>query len=363
MSRVSGSIVHIIEELSKPHAIVHSLNLKLGDCAISIRTSDSRLRDELKEYFRSFLFDDREPDIVIDSIEAVPPSFDYEFTKKTPDPGKTKVKEEYVEFDDGMLVRKRLTGMLFLFTETRHLAYGPCRQNSNQIVNFVNSRYIQWLLVRGCLLGHAAAVARGNRGVAIAGFSGMGKSTLALHMLSRGYSFVSNDRLLIEEEGSGLRMHGVPKHPRINPGTALTNTDLESVIPDADRAALGGLSESELWNLEQKYDVFVDRVFGERRFVLTGEMVGLVILNWQRDGRPAEAERVDLSERGDLLRAFRKDTGLFFYVNDRDSFDFSEEAYLHFLSRCSVIEITGGVDFDAACDACEELLVVVEGGC
>lgn len=44
-----------------------------------------------------------------------------------PDPGKSKVKEEYADFPDGRLVRKRLTGMVFVFGEGDHLAMGGAR--------------------------------------------------------------------------------------------------------------------------------------------------------------------------------------------------------------------------------------------
>ena len=67
---------------------------------------------------------------------------------KTPDPGKTKIKEEYVDLDDGRIVRKRLTGMLFVFGGGQNVAVGPCGANLNQVINFINNRYIEWLLCR-----------------------------------------------------------------------------------------------------------------------------------------------------------------------------------------------------------------------
>jgi HprK-related kinase B len=123
---------------------------------------------------------------------------------KQPDPGKTKIKEEYFELADGRVVRKRLTGMVFIFGEGENVAVGPCLENINQVVNFVNSRYIEWMLCKGCILGHAAGVILNGNKLAVAGFSGAGKSTLVLHLMNEGGTFVSNDRLMIENNNGDL---------------------------------------------------------------------------------------------------------------------------------------------------------------
>ena len=193
-------------------------------------------------------------------------SVDGEFTIKQPDQGKNRIKEEFLELDGGRLVRKRLTGMYFLFGQDVNLAVGPCVENDNQVVNFINNRLIQWELDRGGLLAHAAAVNHQGRGLALAGFSGMGKSTLALHLMSRGLNFISNDRLLVQEAGRGVVMRGVPKLPRINPGTALNNPDLVSVIPEDEKEVFGQMSTDEIWTLEHKYDV------GHHQMLRTGSL-------------------------------------------------------------------------------------------
>jgi HprK-related kinase B len=105
--------------------------------------------------------------------------------------------------------------MVFLMSGREHVAVGDCLANPNQVVNFINSRYLNWLMRDGGLLLHAAGVARGDAGVALTGFPGAGKSTLALHLMREGYNFVSNDRLVIRVDASRLRMDGLPKHPRV----------------------------------------------------------------------------------------------------------------------------------------------------
>ena len=51
---------------------------------------------------------------------------------------------------------------------------------------------------------HASAVARDGRAVLISGPSGSGKSDLALRMLDRGFTLVSDDRTIIRKEGERL---------------------------------------------------------------------------------------------------------------------------------------------------------------
>ena len=51
---------------------------------------------------------------------------------------------------------------------------------------------------------HATTVALDGRAVLIGGPSGSGKSDLALRMLDRGFTLVSDDRTIIRKEGSRL---------------------------------------------------------------------------------------------------------------------------------------------------------------
>ncbi|GKT31407.1 HprK-related kinase B like protein, partial [Aduncisulcus paluster] len=179
--------------------------------------------------------------------------------------------------------------------------------------------------------------------IAMAGFSGMGKSTLALHLMSRGTTFVSNDRIMAEENAEGnsnsLTMYGVAKQPRINPGTALNNPDLSCI--------------EELWELEHKYDALIDECYGKNKFILKAPLSGLVILNWQRDNSETEIKIVDPKKRKDLLPAFMKGTGLFYLPDSPENeMDPDVDAYADFLSKTTLIEISGGVNFDKAADAC-----------
>ncbi|MBD3234738.1 MAG: HprK-related kinase B [candidate division Zixibacteria bacterium] len=331
----------------------HSVTVQFDTMSIEIRSNSDELIGCFRDYFKPFVIENSSPEVIITAIDSEPLDLPFEFKLKEPDPGKSKVKEEYHDLPDCRIVRKRLTGMIFIFDGDTNIAIGPALANSNQVINFVNNRYINHKLNKGGLLGHAAGVTYNGRGLGIAGFSGTGKSTLALHLLSRGASFVSNDRLIIENHGSMPFMYGVAKLPRINPGTALNNPRLISVIPGEELERFSSLSSDELWHLEDKYDVFIDEYFGANRFVLKSRLKGLVILNWERSGSEMTLRRVDPEVRTDLLPAFIKSAGLF-YFPDRapKKYNPSPEDYIDILKQCDTFEITGGIDFEKAADLC-----------
>ena len=350
---MQSSVLKKISDLKSQFTLDHQIQFLFGGCSIEVVTNSKKLLEDLKHYYKDFVVNSDLAHISVTAIEAPVPDMDYSYTVKQPDPGKSKIKEEYADFIDGRIVRKRLTGMYFLFGGGQHLAVGPAVKNSNQVINFINNRYIQWLVDQGYLLAHAAGIEWDGMGIAFAGFSGMGKSTLALHLMSRGGNFISNDRLLVKKNGQSIDMLGIPKLPRINPGTALNNPDLEKVIPENEKDNFKKLTGEKLWNLEYKYDVFIDQCFGDGRFVLSADMNLLVILNWKPNGHPPSFNLVDLNERRDLLQAFMKSLGLFYdSQDDTEEPEVSEEAYLQQLQGCRVLEISGGVDFQKAVDAC-----------
>jgi len=360
MSTNNLTLKSISEEWIEKNPIQDILNLQFGQCHISVHSNSSELIQKLRYYYKDFIrFDASLPNISVTTLNMdEPPELGIEYTLKQPDPGKTKLKEEFHNLVDGRIVRKRLTGMLFLFGNGFNLALGPCVTNDNQVINFINNRFIEWVLHQNALLGHAAAVELNGRGLALAGFSGAGKSSLALQLMNLGVRFISNDRIMIKKaKENKLDMFGVAKLPRVNPGTVLNNKMLQSVIPEAKQNEFALLPNDELWDLEYKYDVFIDQCFGENKFLLAAPMDGLVILNWTRDESPMEIKVVNLNERRDLLPAFMKSVGLFFEgTPEKHGLDFSESAYTDYLQRCTVIEITGGVDFKKGADCCYRFL-------
>lgn len=327
----------------------HTLGLHFGSYALDVRSNEPALIAWLADYYRDFLRQGGPAVCEVLAVEAKPLRLHLDYQLKDPEPGKTKIKEEWAALEGGRAVHKRLTGMSFLFGDGLNVAVGPCLENPNQVVNFINNRFIEHRLNEGCLLGHAAGVAHEGQGLSLAGFSGMGKSTLALHMMNHDLHFVSNDRVMIGRSNGDLMMYGVAKMPRVNPGTVLNNPSLASVMPDSDRAAFKDLPLEELWSLEHKYDAFIDTCYGPGRFDLEARMKGLAILNWTRSGGEPNVARVDIGQRRELLPAFMKSTGLFFDTSDDLTVpDFSEEAYVEMLSGCTVLEVTGRIDFQKA---------------
>ena len=355
-----AQVARFAEELLARHAPAHRLHLQIERCAVRVQSNSSELIRALAWYFRTFASEECEQyDIDVIALEASTPDLKLDLVENPPGPGKTLVKEEYIDLPDGRVVHKCRTGMLFLFGGGVNLGVGPCLANQNQVVNFINNRLIQWMVERQYLLCHASAVCQADRGVCIAGVSGRGKSTLALHLMERGLDFVTNDRLLIGEMDGAVEMLGLPKYPRVNPGTILNLPSLYNLLDPDERDRFEALSGDELWELEHKFDVDVNEVFGDDRLRLVSQLVGVVLLNWERSAEPLRARQVDLSARRDLLRALMKSTGVHFHLPPGGLRpDQSEDAYLNMLRGCPAIEMTGGVDFAAAADECLRLIEV-----
>jgi HprK-related kinase B len=111
---------------------------------LQVDCSTSGLKDSLSAYFHSFVTTETpsDPHLRITVHEGPAPTITEALTIKPPGPGKIKIKEEYLDLADGRIVRKRLTGMVLYFNKQDHLAIGPCQDHRNQVVNFINNRFI-----------------------------------------------------------------------------------------------------------------------------------------------------------------------------------------------------------------------------
>lgn len=334
----------------------HTLYLRLGDCVVRFNTNEEKLLACMSSYFQPFLTGPADhADIEVAALEMPNSKLDLPFVDWPRDPGKTGRKDTYIDLGDGRVCRKARTGMQYLINGSEQMIFGECLSNDNQVVNFIISQYISWLVHRDWVLCHASAITNGSVGIGLSGFSGGGKSTLALHLMRAGLKFVSNDRLLIRNDGQGgpALMAGVPKQPRINPGTVLNNPDLTDVIEPARRAELSILRQDEIWDLEEKYDADIDRIFGAGRFVLSSSLNHYFVLNWSRHSSdPTEFKAVDIEERRDLLEAIVKSPGPFFVTENglppENPYHCAIEGYVDVLKGVNVVEITGKVDFHAA---------------
>jgi HprK-related kinase B len=348
----------------------HELELTLGGVGFAVSSNSAVLIRRLEDYLRSYSAPARGPArFHLAAIQlSEPPRLDASFADWPREADKAGQKEQFCDTHDGRIIRKLRTGMQFLVGERELVALGDCEKNDNQVINFINTQYIRELLHQGYLLCHAAGLTTSDgRGLGMAGRSGGGKSTLLLHCMAKGaFSFCSNDRLLIRDRSGAVDMQGVAKWPRINPGTAMNNPALSSILPPGRREALSSMPLSELWALEEKYDADIERCFGKGRIELSARLAGFLVLNWRHGEGPSQFERFDPFERSDLLALIAKSPGPFHWPalepvvatggRRLPPYQASLATYAEALSGTPLYEATGGIDFERARSFCGELL-------
>lgn len=335
-----------------------ALYLRVGQCNLRVLSNSAQLLALLRNYFTHVVSTATTPDIEVVAIERPVLDLGVQFIDWKREPGKSGRKDAYLDIPGGRLLQKVRTGMLFLQSEKYRIATGPCLQYDSQLINFINAQYMNWLQQHDWLICHASALVRRGRGFAIAGLSGGGKSTLMLKLLDEdSIAYATNDRLFIKRESATTQATGIPKLPRINPGTIIHNPRLQHLIDPQQREELLKLPPQELWELEDKYDVHVEDVYGAGRIVQQAPLSTFLILNWQRDGRQAlRLAQVDLADRRDLLAAIMKSPGPFYQYADgsfyQDDTPFDEQAYVDALEGVRIFEASGGVDFAALTERC-----------
>jgi hypothetical protein len=99
---------------------------------------------------------------------------------------------------------------------------------------------------------HAAAVARGGKGLVIPGSSGAGKSTLALALARAGFDFMGDDMLFLVRTGAGLRALALPEAFDLTEQTVKLFPDLRDLLEEDRRVG---------W---PKYQLHVDERFGAK---------------------------------------------------------------------------------------------------
>lgn len=344
------------------------LNLKINDFSLKVRSNSRVLLDRLGYYFSNILTQATQTEIEIIAIERDPVELDLDLIDWPREQGKTGRKDSYIDLADSRVLRKVRTGMVFMQSNTLRIAAGSCLANENQLINFINTQYMTWLQHHNWLICHAASLVFKEKAYAFAGFSGGGKSTLMLHLLNyTDADYLTNDRLFIRPEKDCIKAAGIPKLPRINPGTIVHNPRLHGLITEHQREAFLAMPKDKLWQLEDKYDVFIDEVYGPDRIRSSAPLGALIILNWQYTSKSSLiVERVDLAERHDLLAAIMKSPGPFYQRPDghfnHDAATSPKLAYLEALKNIDIYEVTGGVDFDKLSHYCETEIFGLDDG-
>jgi HprK-related kinase B len=334
-----------------------TVTLDLDGFSIALRSNSRKLLQHLEQYFKH-VAGMRSPDIEVICIESEIAKSSFEYIDWKREPGKAGRKDAYCDLADARLVLKVRTGMLFLQHEQYRIAIGPCNEYDNQVINFINAQYMNWLQQNDALICHASGLVVNERCMAIAGFSGGGKSTLMLHMLDDDdVHYLTNDRLFLNRIDNGILATGIPKLPRINPGTIVNNPRLKPILDERRCEELLAMPKEELWHLEEKYDVDVEQVYGEGKIITQQHMDSFLILNWSfTHEQDCAIKQVDIKERPELLKAVMKSPGPFYQFSDgrffEDDMELSGESYIDYLKDLTIFEATGKVDFDYASNFC-----------
>jgi HprK-related kinase B len=346
--------------LREADLLARPLSLSVGELGLEVRSNSQTLLDRLADYFSHLIPMPLTERIEVIAIEHEVLDSHLPFKDWRREPGKQGRKDAIYDLADGRLVLKVRTGMLFLQSESHRIAAGPCLQFDNQLINFINSQVMNRLQRQGWLIQHAAALRLGESTLGVAGFSGNGKSTLMLHLMEHPEScYLTNDRLFLKRERSEVKAVGIPKLPRINPGTLISNPRLVPLISAERAELLRQLPHQQLWELEEKHDVDVAALYGANQIDTSSPypLQAMLILNWSRDTEsPVTLAQVDLEQRRDLLPALMKSPGPFYqdaagrFLQDDDVQDVS--AYLELLKDVSVFEVTGRIDFAQLRDIC-----------
>lgn len=138
-------------QLMARHDPRHDVVLQFEDLAIAVRTNSAALHRRLADCFRAFRRGDEPRGALrIVALQAAAPHLDVPLRPQPRPEAARQLKEAFADVADGRIVRKVHTGMVFLCGGDLGLAVGPCETNANQVINFINSRYVRWRLAACC---------------------------------------------------------------------------------------------------------------------------------------------------------------------------------------------------------------------
>lgn len=260
----------------------HALGLRIGGVPIALSTDAPRVAARLRDYFAPYATPRIQPGAPIVHLVQAQPVYDAAKLRDVPRRLREQgVKEAFYDADGVRVVVKRRTGVTIYVAEPDHYVVGDLIRNFNQAVNLVMTVYAKVMLRRGYVMLHASAIVGAVDGVAFASSSGFGKSTVALALVERHQHLVTNDRLFVRALDDGtVEMVGVPKKPRVNPGTLLRLPSLNPLVTDEERARYASMSPEELWTVERKHDVDVDALYGPGTMRLSGRLRAIFLLRW-----------------------------------------------------------------------------------
>lgn len=351
-----GTIQRVLEEYDGGFTPDHRLLLDLHGVTIEVNTDADEVAAVLRSYYADYLAADQfaEARYRVDAHQRWI-TVDRDELSIYVEAGKTKPKEAFLD-DAGAGLRLMLkvrSGVLALLGRRHVRVAGDLVRFSNQLNNIINAVFIIDRMDAGYTLFHASALARGDRGMIVSGRSGAGKSSAAIWTLDHGLSIISNDRLLARRApgaGTGaIPMLGVPKKPRINPGTIVGNPKLHGMMDPAELARYRAMPKAELWHVEHKFDLDVKSVFGPEAEQATAMLHAAFFIDWEvESSEPCRCGPLPRERYPEFYRAVFKDGGVFDLSNSETSLKPHHEAeYERVLEGIPVHHVTGGVSFEA----------------
>jgi HprK-related kinase B len=319
-------------------------HLTFDEFPACVEVNDERIHEAVRRYFSPFLSDESPNPTRIVGFQGEP-VYDVELLLDVPRPTSLP-KAAFYHRDDALVIYKKRSGVVDYVYNDDFYVVGDILRYPQQLFNVVGLAFMHALRRQNRVSIHASAAAMDGKGYAFAGPSGSGKSTTGLSMLERGFDFVSNDRISLWNDDGNVSMVGVPKWPRVNPGTLLAIDHLTGLITDEDLERYKRLPSADLWGLEEKHDVYVERIYGRKRTALRTRLERLYVLSWTRDGGPFEMHTVPENEAGYLLQPLVKTE-----LTDPPDLPQPSNADLSRLMQgVEVIQVTGGINVEGLMD-------------
>jgi HprK-related kinase B len=312
------------------------LYLRFGSFTLAVQSNDARLQRRLARYFRDFALDTpgaRAPDAILRATDGEPPTIE-----RALQPWGDRGKESFADTRRGRIIRKDRTGVV-IETGAGWTIAGNLHRNFSQLVNLIGVIYGCAQLDRGGAMLHASAAVIDGAALAMIGESGSGKSSLTVRLLERGADFLSNDRLIVRRERNGVVARGLPKLPRVNPGTLLAGRRTSALITTDARRRYGKMGARQLWDLEEKFDLDFERTLG-RRWLLRAPLACAFVLDWRHGGGDLALARLTPGQAVESLQRAAKSFGAF----DLRLAERTEKAYRDMARGVPIVRVTGAID-------------------
>ena len=322
-----------------------TFGLEIAGVALRVQTNAALLDTRLRSYFAPYVV--AEPPDPAGRVSLFMGTPVYDAARLVDIPRRASaagIKEAFYDAADARVILKRRTGVVIYVAEPEHYVVGDLDANFNQAVNAVAMVFAKAMVRRGFVMLHASAVLGETGGIAFASSSGSGKSTLALMLVDRHQHLVTNDRLFIRATPGGTEMVGVPKRPRVNPGTLLHIPRLTALLTPDERRNYSPLTADQLWTLERKHDVDVDAIYGAGTVRLRGPLRVLFLLRWSQSGRGWSVQPASPDESAAALGQVVKAVGVYdITVPDQAA---RQAALLKAAEAISVYVVSGRTDVD-----------------